>query len=43
MKADYGEFIECNHGYAIAGACGSGAGRDCPGGYVHGIYCCKVE
>ena len=43
ILGDYGEFIQCEAGYAMAGACGSGAGRECQERYAHGIYCCKVE
>ena len=40
---DYGEFIQCEAGHAMAGACGSKQGQECQEKFGHGIYCCKVE
>ena len=42
-RGDYGAFLQCDAGYAIAGVCGLGKNRDCKDKSAHGIYCCKIE
>merc|ERR1711934_234782 len=38
---NYGDYLTCPDGYAAAGACGSGAYRDCNNGSAYtGVWCC---
>ena len=39
----YGKSANYGYGYVMAGSCGSGSGKECPGRNVHGAYCCKLH